>query len=54
MMELKKVSNHPYLIPAASEEAPLAPSGLFEIKAMTKACGKLVLLSKMLRCDFCT
>ena len=26
-----------------------APNGLFEVKAMTKACGKLVLLSKMLR-----
>ncbi len=49
MMELKKVSNHPYLLPAASEDAPLSPNGLFEVKAMTKACGKLVLLSKMLR-----
>ena len=27
----------------------LAPNGLFEVKAMTKACGKLVLLSKMLK-----
>ncbi len=49
MMELKKVANHPYLMAAASEEAPLAPNGLFEIKAMTKASGKLTLLSKMLR-----
>ncbi len=49
MMELKKVANHPYLLPAASEEAALAPNGLFEIKAMIKSCGKLVLLSKMLR-----
>ncbi len=49
MMELKKVANHPYLMAAAAEEAPLAPSGLFETKAMIKACGKLVLLSKMLR-----
>ena len=49
MVELKKVANHPYLLAAASEEAPIAPSGLFEVKAMTKACGKLVLLSKMLK-----
>ena len=49
MMELKKVANHPYLLPAASEDAPLSPNGLFEVKSMTKACGKLVLLSKMLR-----
>ena len=49
MMELKKVANHPYLFQAAAEEAPIAPNGLFEVKAMTKACGKLVLLSKMLR-----
>lgn len=49
MMELKKVANHPYLLPAASEDAPLSPSGLYEVKAMTKACGKLVLLAKMLK-----
>ena len=49
MVELKKVANHPYLMAAASEEAPIAPSGFFEINALTKACGKLVLLSKMLR-----
>ena len=49
MMELKKVANHPYLLPVAAEEAPLAANGLFEVKAMTKACGKLVLLSKMMR-----
>merc|ERR1712001_763604 len=49
MVELKKVANHPYLLAAAAEEAPIAPTGLFEVKAMTKACGKLVLLSKMLR-----
>ncbi len=49
MMELKKVANHPYLLAVAAEEAPIAPNGLFEVKAMTKACGKLVLLSKMLR-----
>jgi chromodomain-helicase-DNA-binding protein 4 len=49
MMELKKVANHPYLLPAASEEAPISPNGLFEIKAMTQACGKLVVMSKMMR-----
>merc|ERR1712156_278409 len=49
MVELKKVANHPYLLAAAAEEAPIAPSGFFEVKAMTKACGKLVLMSKMLK-----
>merc|ERR1719225_1230771 len=49
MVELKKVANHPYLLSVAAEEAPIAPNGLFEVKAMTKACGKLVLLSKMLK-----
>ena len=49
MMELKKVANHPYLLPAAAEEGPIAPNGLFEIKAMTQACGKLVVMSKMMR-----
>jgi chromodomain-helicase-DNA-binding protein 4 len=48
MMELKKVSNHPYLLAAAAEEAQIAPSGLFEVNSMTKASGKLVLLAKML------
>merc|ERR1712045_268851 len=49
MVELKKVANHPYLLSVAAEEAPIAPNGPFEVKAMTKACGKLVLLSKMLK-----
>merc|ERR1712012_1516392 len=49
MVELKKVADHPYLLAAAAEEAPIAPSGFFEVKAMTKACGKLVLLAKMLK-----
>jgi len=49
MMELKKCANHPYLLPGPAEEAPLAPSGLFEIQAMTKASGKLDLLQKMLK-----
>merc|ERR1712038_1738285 len=49
MVELKKVANHPYLMAAAAEEAPISPNGLFELKQMTKASGKLVLLSKMLK-----
>lgn len=49
MMELKKVANHPYLLPAAAEEGPIGPNGLFEIKAMTQSCGKLVVMSKMMR-----
>jgi len=48
MMELKKCANHPYLLPGPAEDAPMAPSGLFEFTAMTKASGKLVLLHKML------
>merc|ERR1719350_2430823 len=48
MMELKKCANHPYLLPGPAEDAPIAPNGLFEIVAMTKASGKLVLLKKML------
>ncbi|KAJ2952576.1 hypothetical protein O0L34_g6899 [Tuta absoluta] len=49
MMDLKKCCNHPYLFPAASEEAPLGPHGNYETQALIKAAGKLVLLSKMLR-----
>ena len=49
MMELKKVANHPYLLPAAAEEGPIGPNGLFEIKAMTQSCGILVVMSKMMR-----
>jgi len=49
MMELKKCANHPYLLPGPAEEAQLAPNGLFEITGMIKACGKLTLMSKMLR-----
>lgn len=49
MMDLKKCCNHPYLFPAAAEEAPLAPGGGYEITSLTKAAGKLVLLSKMLK-----
>lgn len=49
MMDLKKCCNHPYLFPAAAEEAPLGPGGGYNVDALTKAAGKLVLLSKMLR-----
>lgn len=45
----RKCCNHPYLFPAAAEEAPLAPGGGYEIKSLTKAAGKLILLAKMLR-----
>ncbi|XP_044753178.1 chromodomain-helicase-DNA-binding protein Mi-2 homolog isoform X2 [Coccinella septempunctata] len=49
MMDLKKCCNHPYLFPAASEEAPVGPQGSYEVTSLTKASGKLVLLSKMLK-----
>ncbi|XP_055907342.1 chromodomain-helicase-DNA-binding protein Mi-2 homolog isoform X2 [Eupeodes corollae] len=49
MMDLKKCCNHPYLFPSAAEEAQLAPGGGYELASMTKAAGKLVLLSKMLK-----
>ncbi|XP_037904696.1 chromodomain-helicase-DNA-binding protein Mi-2 homolog [Hermetia illucens] len=49
MMDLKKCCNHPYLFPAAAEEAQLAPGGGYEITSLTKAAGKLVLLSKMMK-----
>ncbi len=49
MMDLKKCCNHPYLFPVASQEAPSLPNGMYEINALTKASGKLVLLQKMLR-----
>ncbi|XP_057664252.1 chromodomain-helicase-DNA-binding protein Mi-2 homolog isoform X2 [Diorhabda carinulata] len=49
MMDLKKCCNHPYLFPAAAEEAPLGPHGNWDVGHLTKASGKLVLLSKMLK-----
>jgi len=48
-MDLKKCCNHPYLFPAAAQEAPTTPNGTYETTALTKASGKLVLLSTMLR-----
>ncbi|CAF1281866.1 unnamed protein product [Rotaria sordida] len=49
VMELKKCSNHPYLLPAGHFEAPRTPNLAYEGSALIKACGKLDLLSKMLR-----
>lgn len=49
MMDLKKCCNHPYLFPAAAEEAPLSIHGNYETQALIKASGKLVLLSRMLK-----
>ncbi|KAG8225258.1 hypothetical protein J437_LFUL006490 [Ladona fulva] len=48
MMDLKKCCNHPYLFPAAAQEAPTSVNGTYEVSALVKASGKLVLLSKML------
>lgn len=49
MMDLKKCCNHPYLFPAASQEAAIGPNGAYDLQALIRASGKLVLLSKMLR-----
>ena len=49
MMDLKKCCNHPYLFSAAMMEAPTLPNGMYEVTALTKASGKLVLLQKMLK-----
>ncbi|XP_063233226.1 chromodomain-helicase-DNA-binding protein Mi-2 homolog isoform X2 [Bacillus rossius redtenbacheri] len=49
MMDLKKCCNHPYLFPAAAQEAPVTASGQYENQSLTKASGKLLLLSTMLR-----
>ncbi|XP_023225799.1 chromodomain-helicase-DNA-binding protein Mi-2 homolog [Centruroides sculpturatus] len=49
MMDLKKCCNHPYLFPGAAQEAPKLPNGAYEGSALTKACGKLLLLQSMLR-----
>ena len=49
MMELKKCANHPFLLPGPAEEAPLSPNGLFEVNGMIKSCGKLTLMTKMLK-----
>ncbi|CAF3381327.1 unnamed protein product [Rotaria socialis] len=49
VMELKKCSNHPYLLPAGQFEAPRAPNLAYEGSALIKASGKLDLLARMLR-----
>ncbi|UYV68737.1 CHD5 [Cordylochernes scorpioides] len=49
MVDLKKCCNHPYLFPAAAQEAPKLPNGAYECNSLAKACGKLILLQKMLR-----
>ncbi|XP_054157969.1 chromodomain-helicase-DNA-binding protein 4-like [Oppia nitens] len=49
VMDLKKCCNHPYLFPTAATEAPKTRNGWYEGSALTKACGKLVLLQKMMR-----
>ncbi|CAH1990110.1 unnamed protein product [Acanthoscelides obtectus] len=49
MMDLKKCCNHPYLFPAAAEEAPVGAHGGWDVSHLTKASGKLVLLQKMLK-----
>lgn len=49
MMDLKKCCNHPYLFPAAAQEAPQGANGAYDLAALTRASGKCVLLSKMLR-----
>nr|QVX32604.1 CHD3/4/5B [Platynereis dumerilii] len=49
MMDLRKCCNHPYLFPTAQKDAPLVRSGHYEIEALTKHCGKLDLLEKMLK-----
>lgn len=48
MMDLKKCCNHPYLFPAASQEAPCTINGSYEVSALVKASGKLVLMYKMM------
>ncbi|CAF0756319.1 unnamed protein product [Adineta ricciae] len=49
VMELKKCSNHPYLLPAGHFEAPRTPNLAYEGTALIKASGKLDLLAKMLK-----
>ena len=48
VMQLKKCCNHPYLLQAAQEEAPLTANRMYEGNALIKSCGKLDLLHKML------
>ena len=49
VMDLKKVSNHPYLFPMAQAEARRNPNGSYEGSDLIKTSGKLIVLEKMLR-----
>lgn len=49
VMDLRKVCNHPYLFQKSADEAPRLANGGFEGSAMVKACGKLIVLQKMLK-----
>ncbi|EDV24353.1 uncharacterized protein TRIADDRAFT_27056, partial [Trichoplax adhaerens] len=49
VMELKKCCNHPYLIPSASEDAPTNIDGTYHLSPLVQACGKLIVLEKMLK-----
>ncbi|KAK8383255.1 hypothetical protein O3P69_011625 [Scylla paramamosain] len=48
VMDLKKCCNHPYLFPAASEEAPKLPNGMYVTRDLVKASGKFTILESML------
>ncbi|ROT63542.1 hypothetical protein C7M84_018569 [Penaeus vannamei] len=48
VMDLKKCCNHPYLFPAAAEEAPKLPNGMYVSRDLVKASGKFILLESML------
>lgn len=47
-MDLKKCCNHPYLFPAASEDAAKLPNGMYQTKDLIKASGKILLMETML------
>ncbi|KAI3382491.1 hypothetical protein SNEBB_001112 [Seison nebaliae] len=49
VMDLKKCCNHPFLLQTAAQEAKTTPAGYYEGKELIESCGKLDLLSKMLR-----
>jgi len=49
MMDLKKCCNHPYLFSTAMMEAPTYPNGMYEVNALVKAGGKVMILQKMLK-----
>lgn len=49
VMQLKKCCNHPYLLQAAQDEAPLTANRMYEGNALIRGCGKLELLVKMLK-----